>query len=277
MSDQSPVASYQPSLGKSIPTSQLEVSGLRVNQAIAGEGLPVLMLHGWGANIGLVWPLAERLATMGYRVYALDLPGFGESDNPPMVWSVNDYVNFVLTYLDFHHLDKVYLFGHSFGGRLGLVLGAEHPERLIKMALADSAGVRGKASISGQIRLKTFRFVQDNLRTLGMGKQADRLREWYTERYGSADYKAARGVMRETFVKVVNEDLLPYAARIKASTLLFWGDQDTDTPLWQGQLLEKTIPDAGLVVWEGAGHYSYLERLADTARVMDHFFRGEMM
>ena len=79
--------------------------------------------------------------------------------------------------------------------------------------------------------------------------------------------------MRETFVKVVNEDLLPFAARVKPSTLLFWGDQDEDTPLAQGQLLEKTIPDAGLVVWEGAGHYSYLERAADTAQVMDHFFK----
>ena len=79
--------------------------------------------------------------------------------------------------------------------------------------------------------------------------------------------------MRETFVKVVNEDLLLYAAQVKPSTLLFWCDQDTETPLSQAQLLEKTIPDAGLVVWEGSGHYSYLERVADTARVMDHFFK----
>jgi pimeloyl-ACP methyl ester carboxylesterase len=46
-----------------------------------------------------------------------------------------------------------------------------------------------------------------------------------------------------------------------------------DTPLSQGKLLEQLIPDAGLVIWEGAGHYSYLERLADTARVMDHFLK----
>jgi pimeloyl-ACP methyl ester carboxylesterase len=254
-------------------TSTIEVNGLSVNQGIIGEGHPLLMLHGWGANIGLVWPLAEKLATMGYRVYALDLPGFGQSDNPPLAWSVHDYVNFVLAYMDHHHLDKIYLFGHSFGGRLSLVLGAEHSQRIIKMALADGAGIRGKPSVSGQIRLKTFRLIQNSLRTIGLKKQSDKLRDWYTEKYGSADYKAAQGIMRETFVKVLNEDLLPFAARIKPSTLLFWGDQDQDTPLWHGQLLEKTIPDAGLVVWEGAGHYSYLERLADTARVMDHFFK----
>jgi pimeloyl-ACP methyl ester carboxylesterase len=269
LSDQSPVTSYQQK------NSFIEIHGIKVAQAIAGEGTPVVMLHGWSANIGLVWPLAERLAALGYRVYALDLPGFGESNAPSTGWSVHDYVNFVLAYLDFHQLDKVYLFGHSFGGRLSLVLGAEHSERIIKMALADSAGVRSKPSLSGQIRLKGFRFAQNSLRTFGLKQQADRLRDWYTDQYGSADYKTAQGIMRETFVKVVNEDLLPFAARVKPSTLLFWGDQDMDTPLWHGQLLEKTIPDAGLVVWEGAGHYSYLERVADTAQVMDHFFKGK--
>ncbi|MEO8610332.1 MAG: alpha/beta hydrolase [Chloroflexota bacterium] len=268
MSSQLPVASYQQQI------STIEIDSIKIVQKIAGEGLPVLLLHGWGANISLVWPLAERLVTLGYKVYVLDLPGFGDSENPPAAWSVHDYVNFVLAYLDYYQLDKIYLFGHSFGGRLSLVLGAEHPERIIKMALADSAGVREKPSSSGQMRLKTFRFVQNSLRKIGMSGQADNLREWYTDKYGSADYKAAKGIMRETFVKVVNEDLLPFAARVKPSTLLFWGDQDADTPLSQGQLLEKTIPDAGLVVWEGAGHYSYLERLADTARVMDHFFRN---
>ena len=108
-----------------------------------------------------------------------------------------------------------------------------------------------------------------------MQNQADQLRAWYIGRYGSSDYQAATGVMRETFVKVINEDLLPYAERVQPSTLLFWGDQDQDTPLWQGQLLEKTMPDAGLVVWEGAGHYSYLDRLSDTARVIDHFFKQD--
>ncbi|MEP6987506.1 MAG: alpha/beta hydrolase, partial [Chloroflexota bacterium] len=109
--------------------------------------------------------------------------------------------------------------------------------------------------------------------SIGLKPQAEQLRNWYSERYGSADYKAAKGTMRETLIKVVNEDLLPFAAQVKPSTLLFWGDKDEDTPLAQGQLLEKTIPDAGLVIWENAGHYSYLERAADTARVMDHFFK----
>lgn len=250
-----------------------DIKGVHTAQTILGEGAPILMLHGWGANMRLMLPLAQRLTLLTYQVYILDLPGFGQTQPPPAAWGVVDYANFVLSYLDCHALDQVHLVGHSFGGRLGLVLGAEHPERIIKMALADSAGVRPKPSTQRHLRLNTYKFALNVLGKIGMGTQADQLRAWYSNRYGSADYKAATGVMRETFVKVVNEDLLPYAARVRVPTLLLWGDQDEDTPLWQGQLLEKTIPDAGLVVFEGAGHYSYLDRLNETVQIVDHFFK----
>lgn len=249
------------------------IQDMRTAEVVIGEGQPIVMLHGWGAHSGLITPLAEKLVPMGYKCYVPDLPGFGQTAAPQVGWSVHDYVKWVIAYLDAHQLDKVYLFGHSHGGRLGLVLGAEHGNRIIKMTLADPAGVRPKPSNSGQLRLKTYRLVLNTLQSVGMKPQAEQLRTWYSERYGSADYKAAKGTMRDTLVKVVNEDLLPFAARVKPSTILFWGSKDEDTPLWQGQLLEQTIPDAGLVVWEGAGHYSYLERAADTARVMDHFFK----
>lgn len=252
-----------------------DVNGLPTACAVIGAGPPVLLLHGWGASMQLVEPLAQRLAPLGYRVYSLDLPGFGATPPPPTAWSVHDYANFVLAFLDHHALEQVLLFGHSFGGRLGLVLGAQQPARIVKMALANSAGVRTQPSRADRTRLFVYHNALKALRQLRLSAQADALRDWYRSRYGSADYRAAHGVLRDTFVRIVSEDLLPYAARVQVSTLLFWGDCDTDTPLWQGRLLEQTIPDAGLVLWEGAGHYSYLDRLNDTARVMDHFFRQD--
>lgn len=249
------------------------IDGMRTAHVSIGTGQPILLLHGWGANLDLMLPLAERLGPLGYCVHTLDLPGFGQSVPPPAPWAVNDYTQFILRFLDDQGLRKVHLFGHSFGGRIGLVLGAEHPDRLIKMALADSAGVRKPPSAAVQVRLQAYRATLNVLRTIRLQAQAERLRSWYGHWFGSADYQATQGVMRETFVRVVNQNLLPFAARVQVPTLLFWGDRDTDTPLWQGKLLERTIPDAGLVIWEGAGHYSYLDRLADTTRVMDHFFK----
>jgi pimeloyl-ACP methyl ester carboxylesterase len=253
----------------------ITVQNLAIRHAVLGDsGDTVLMLHGWGASLDLMLPVGERLARLNYRILIPDFPGFGESAPPPVAWSVHEYVAFVLAYMDSQKLERVHLFGHSFGGRLSLVLGAEHADRIGKIVLANSAGVRARTPLSTQLRLNTYKAVRDSLRIIGLSALSERLQTWYSGRYGSADYKSASGVMRETFVKVVNEDLLPYAARVKPATLLLWGDQDTDTPLWQGKLLEKTIPDAGLVLFEGAGHYSYLDRLAESVRVIDYFYKN---
>ncbi|MCU0497814.1 MAG: alpha/beta hydrolase [Anaerolineae bacterium] len=251
----------------------MKIADLQIHQEVIGEGEPIVMLHGWGANISLIRPLGERLAPLGYRVYLLDLPGFGQSEAPPIAWTVYDYARFVLAYLDAHGLAKTHLFGHSFGGRLSLILGADHADRIQKIVLANSAGIRTPLPWPTRARLTVYKRLRDGLRGVGLKPIADQLQAWYNGRYGSSDYQQISGVMRATFVQVVNEDLRPYAARVQRPTLLIWGDQDTDTPLWQGQYLEQTIPDAGLVVYQGAGHYSYLDRLVDATRVIDYFYR----
>ncbi|MEO1164054.1 MAG: alpha/beta hydrolase [Chloroflexota bacterium] len=248
------------------------IQNISIAEYIIGEGEPIVFLHGWGANIGLLTPLAERLVTSSYQCYMLDMPGFGESAEPPSAWTIYDYANFVLAYLDHHKLEQVHLFGHSFGGRLGLILGSQHSTRINKMALSDAAGIRQQAPLSSRFRLHTYKAIRDTLQNIGLQDTAEQLRTAYNARYGSSDFNAVSGIMRETFVQVVNEDLLPLASQVAASTLLFWGDKDEDTPLWMGKKLEETIPDAGLVVYEGAGHYAYLERAAQTAKVMHTFF-----
>jgi len=254
------------------PLSTFSLHDTSVTHAVAGQGHPLPLLHGWGASSALVWGLAERMIPLGYRAFAPDLPSFGQTPAPAQPWTVYDYADWVLAYLDFHQLERVYLFGHSFGGRLGLVLGARHPQRILKMALADSAGVLPKTNPLARWRLMAYKGLRDQLIRLGARSLAEELRRRYNARYASSDFRATTGPLRQTFINVVGEDLLPLAAQVAPSTLLFWGDKDEDTPLWQGQLLEKTIPDAGLIVYEGAGHYSYLERLSQTAQTMHYFF-----
>ncbi len=101
-----------------------------------------------------------------------------------------------------------------------------------------------------------------------------RLQAIYNRRYASPDYLNA-GPLRETFLRIISEDLTPYAAQVRAPTLLIWGDRDTDTPLWQGRKLEQVMPDAGLIVFTGAGHFSYLERLNEYLRIVEHFLKDK--
>lgn len=247
------------------------IDGLRTGSCVVGDGRPVVALHGWSGSVKSFWPVAERLAPLGYTVHLIDLPGFGQSDLPPQVWGVEDYQRFVLAYLDDRQIERAGILGHSFGGRVGLMLAAEHPERVTRMVLADAAGLRTSLSLRQRARNLMARTARQALNSLGMEGLRTRLQDGYNRRYASEDYLNA-GPLRETFLRVIEQDLSAHAARVKAPTVLIWGSQDKDTPLWQGRRLEELIPDAGLIVFEGAGHFSYLERLHDFIRIVDHFF-----
>ena len=232
------------------------------------------MLHGWGANLELLEPLARRLNPLGYQCHLLDLPGFGESDEPSAPFTIFDYAAFCIAYLDRHHLTAVNCFGHSLGGRIGLILGSDHSDRIRNLALSNSAGIKTEAALPARLRLNAYKSLRRGLETVGAGSAAEDLREIYNRRFGSDDFRQASPVMRQTLINIVNQDLLEQAKRVAAPTILIWGDRDQDTPLWMGRKLEEAIPDAALITHEGAGHYAYLDFPDKTARIMNALFRS---
>ncbi len=239
-----------------------------------GSGPPVLLLHGWGASSALLRPLAEKLAARGFAVHVPDLPGFGDTPPPAQPWTVYQYAQLAADYVKQAGIAPCAVFGHSFGGRLCLVLAAEQPQLFSRVILANSAGLRPRLPRHVRWRTRLYKNVRALLEGLGARRLAERLRARYNARYGSADFNAVSGPMRQTFINVINEDLAPFAPRIPHPTLLIWGDQDAETPLWMGQKLESLIPDAGLVVHQGAGHYSYLDRLEETVIIVEHFLKN---
>ena len=93
------------------------IDGLKLNYEIAGEGQPLLMLHGWGSNLQAFQCLVPALSEK-YRVIRLDFPGFGKSSPVPRVFCVDDYVDITIKFIQFLQLTKLSLAGHSFGGRV---------------------------------------------------------------------------------------------------------------------------------------------------------------
>jgi len=239
----------------------------------AGAGTPTLLLHGWGASSDLFAATIRGLGD-GFDLIAPDFPGFGATEEPPAAWSVSDYMNWTLALMDWLGVERANVVGHSFGGRVAIKLAALHPERVAKLVLADAAGIRPKRDWRYHARVRAFKLM----RSLAQGRYTPQpLREWagaQVASQGSPDYKAASGTVRGSFVRIVNEDLRDYLPRIQASTLLIWGDSDDDTPLADGQLMERMIPDAGLVIFEGAGHYAYLEQSARFCVIVRKFFQG---
>ena len=250
------------------------VNGLSINYEQKGSGDLVVLLHGWGSNIKLFANLIDLLSKK-YTVVAMDMPGFGESDEPQTPWCVDDYVQFVIDFLADYNAKEVILLGHSFGGRVIIRMHAREslPFRVTKVILVDSAGIMPPKSNKKSWRTRYYKLGKAFLSTKLMKKLRPDALENFRKKMGSADYAAASPMMRQVMVKVVNEDLEPYLPNIKAPTLLVWGVNDTATPLSDGEKMEKLIPDAGLVKLENAGHYSFLEQQYTFNRVMSSFMK----
>lgn len=254
-------------MASALDTRTLDVAGLRTRYLARGSGPAVLVLHGWGASIEAIFPILTGLERVG-SVYALDLPGFGESALPPEPWGVQEYQRFVACFMDALGIERASLVGHSNGGRIAIRMASTEPQRVERLVLVDSAGIRPKRTLRWYRRVAMAKLGKHAARLLGT--PGERLRERLVSRAGSSDYLAA-GAMRPTLVKLVNSDLREHLPHVAAPTLLIWGSEDTDTPLADGRLMERLIPDAGLVVFEGAGHYSYLDQSARFATVASHF------
>lgn len=250
------------------------INGIRIKEAVVGDGAPILMVHGWGGNIELMAPLSLRLSRLGYRCCQIDLPGFGRSDEPNEPFTIFDYAAFCLAYLDHLGINKVHYFGHSLGGRIGLILGSDYSDRIASMVLSNSAGIKTEAALQTRWRLSAYKSLRRVLSSIGAKSTADALRNRYNRRFGSDDYREASPVLRQTLINVVNQDLLDHAKRVSVPTILIWGDEDEETPLWMGRKLEAAIPDAALILHEGAGHYAYLDFPDRTASIMDALYRS---
>jgi pimeloyl-ACP methyl ester carboxylesterase len=255
-----------------MPTSSLatlftNVLGLRTRYLVSGSGPAVLVLHGWGANIEAVYPIVTGLAPVA-TVYALDLPGFGDTEQPPRPWGVEDYQAFVASFMDALAIERSAIVGHSNGGRIAIRMASTEPERASKLVLVDAAGIRPKRTFRWYRRVGMAKVGKYAARFLGAPGR--RLRSLLVGRVASTDYLAA-GAMQPTLVRLVNADLRPYLPGIGVPTLLVWGSNDSETPLSDGREMERLIPDAGLVVLEGAGHFSYLDQPSRFAVIVSHF------
>lgn len=250
------------------------VNNIKINYEQKGSGDLIVLLHGWGSNIKLFANLIELLSKK-YMVVAMDMPGFGGSNEPPSAWCVDDYVDFVINFIKDYNTDKVMLLGHSFGGRVIIKMNSRKnlPFEIKKVILVDSAGILPPKSNKKSFRTRWYKFCRSVLSVGIVQKLAPDALEKLRVKYGSADYAAASPLMRQVLVKVVNEDLEPLLPNIKCPSLLVWGVNDTATPLSDGEKMEKLIPDAGLVKLENAGHYSFLEQQYTFNRVMSSFMK----
>ena len=237
------------------------IKGVKVNYFFhdIGADVSLVLLHGWNQNIEMMMPIGETFFDR-YNVLIIDLPGFGKSSEPEYSWTVYEYADCVKQMVDDLGLDKIILMGHSFGGRVGLIYASIY--EVYKLVCFASPYCKEL----NKLPLKTK--IYKSLKNISCLKWIANIMKNYI---GSTDYKNATEVMRGVLVQSINIEMTEDVKKIKAPTLLIWGSLDTAVPLKRAYELESLIENAGVVVYEGATHYAYLEKKNEVIKVIDDF------
>ena len=241
----------------------MKIKGLEVNYIQYGnkKNKNIVLLHGWGQNTTMMNPIGKKLED-NYYITNIDLPGFGNSEEPEQALTMHDYYEIVKELLKKLKIDNPILIGHSFGGSISILYASmENVEKLILLA----APFRRK-NTKDSLKTKILKF----LKKVPIIKN---LEEYAKQKIGSDDYKNSSKVMREVLVNVVNEDITEYLKKITIPTLLIWGTKDDAVSIEDAKYAEGIMKDAGLVVYENCTHYAYLERLDQTINVIKTFIK----
>ena len=237
---------------------KIKIKDINVNYIQYGSGDDVLLLHGWGQNIEMMKPIGDRICS-NHRITIIDFPGFGESDEPTVAWTIRDYSLMLEELVKKLKIKKPVIMGHSFGGRVAIKYSSNNP--ISKLILFGSPCIRTKEDLP--LYVKVLKKIK---KLPGMNNLGEKMKKYI----GSRDYKTASSIMRQILVNVVNEDLSKSAREIEEPTLLIWGEYDTEAPLSDARELEKIMIDAALIVLPGT-HYAYLENLGQVVNILNNF------
>lgn len=245
----------------------IDVNGINTAFIDEGEGETLLLLHGWGCGAsvyaGVVGFLSGR-----FRVILPELPGFGNTPEPPEPWGVNEYAAFITAFREKLNIRESVTLAHSLGCRIAIRLLSAGNLSARRVIFTGAAGIKPKPTLKGKIRARFYKIGKTLL------SRSPKMLEKLRRKSGSADYRAASPIMRQCLVKIVNEDLTPLLPDIKQPVLLIWGKNDDQTPLSDGELMEKLIPDAGLALIENAGHYAFSEQPYVFNKILDSYLNG---
>jgi pimeloyl-ACP methyl ester carboxylesterase len=257
----------------------------------AGQGRPVILLHGLGATNASMLPTLAELSH-DHRVLAPDLPGFGDSAKPVRVYDPAFYARWLIAFLDAVGIERAVLVGNSMGGRIALEAGLAAPERVDRLVLlAPSLAFKRFREATPLVRLLAAELavvpivvpralVLGSLRT--MFARPERLRDaWYdaavdefvrvfaSARGRMAFFSAARQIyLEEAYGEDGFWDRLPALA---APALFLWGDQDPLVPARFAPHVTAALPHVRSRVLDECGHVPQFELPALTHRLVRAF------
>ena len=189
------------------------------------------------------------------------LDGFGGTP-PPHDKTISGYATRVANYIKRNKLTNIIAIGHSFGGRIAIEL-AQHIN-LVALVLVDSAGVKPKFSIKKSFSIFRYKIYKWLVKRGVLSK--DKLRK-----FGSDDYKNCSNEMKEVFMNAIHYNQTKQLCKITIPTLIVWGKNDKDTPIYMAKTIHHNVRDSEIVVLNG-GHFCFLENTFQFVGVLQCFF-----
>jgi pimeloyl-ACP methyl ester carboxylesterase len=248
---------------------EAQVGDLRIGYAEAGEGPPLVLLHGGWSDWRIWRPqlhgLGEELA-----VAAWDAPGCGRSSDPPDSWRMEDYADCLAAWLEAVGIERPHVLGLSWGGTLALALYGRHPEIPSSLVLASSyAGWAG--SLPAEEVARRLERVLGELERPPDEWASDYIPGFLTDAAPPGLGDEIATIMcdlhpdgtRTMLAAMAEADLRDVLPRIEVPTLLLYGELDTRSPLPVAEELHREIPGSQLVVLPGVGHLASAERPDD--------------
>jgi len=247
------------------------VNGQLIEYKKEGRGRTILLLHGWGDSLATFNDLTKYFVGRGFEVIRFDFPGFGGSAKPDDSWGVSEYAALTGELLKKLKVKNLYaLVGHSFGGRViikGIASGFLDAKKVV---LIGAAGVKPPKSAKKQAFKAVAKVGKAVTALPGLKNLREGLRESLYGAAGSTDYLRA-GQMQQIFLNTINEDLLPEVAAMTQPTLLLWGENDSETPVRQAELIQAQLPYGTLVVVPEAGHFVFMDDPTAVTKELDGF------
>jgi pimeloyl-ACP methyl ester carboxylesterase len=232
-----------------------------MHSSIINSKLPNLVfLHGWGGCWQSWYPILERLQK-DFNLYAPDLPGFGR-EPIPKPYQLDDYVDFVINYIQDNKIKNPILIGHSFGGAIISKIAANHLISLSKIILVDAAPIRHLLTPKQKIvslAAKSLKIIF-NIPLLHRFYQPTKKFLYKSLKLDNSGYSDLENpILKKTFTTVIREDLSVILPQINIPTLIIWGERDIATPLVDGQKTHQLIKHSQFIVFSNASHFSYLD------------------
>ena len=256
----------------------LELGGIRVHYKEAapagGQAEPLLILHGWGAS-SESWILLQRaLSKEGFRVIAIDLPGFGRTNPPATAWGVQEYSSLVEQFVSAIGLDTFSLLGHSFGGQIAITFAVQNPEKIKKLILAAPPGIRRPPGVKEKLFSAVSKAARIFLWFVPSKNAKEAFRKAVYRLMKRRDYVRAEGVMREVMQRVIREDLFSIFSQIRAPTLIIWGDDDRMVPVRDAYTLLREIPHSAVEIIPRAGQAPHLNTPEKLSQLVTKFLKA---